>query len=55
MYSKQHFDSSKSRQYPYSLRQIGKQNDLNLGFIVSNAKKTNGISPKTKDSKELKN
>lgn len=29
IYSRQHFDSTESQQYPYNLRQIHKQNDLN--------------------------
>lgn len=33
LYSRQHFDSNESKQYLYKLRQIGKQNDLNWGFI----------------------
>lgn len=57
IYSWRHSDSSEGKQYPYKLRQIGKQNDWNWGFIFLQwlSRRGKRYSPKVKDSKELKN
>lgn len=57
IYSRRHSDSSEGKQYPYKLRQIGKQNDWNWGVIFLQwlSRRGKRYPPKAKDSKELKN